>query len=285
MIGREADAVPLADTVIVAAPSVRPRIGWLNDNLREASGNIRAAAAAGARLIVLPELATSGYVFASPEEARASSIRADDPRLRALGRHLPSDAIAVVGFAEVSGDRLFSSAAVLGRAGVIATYRKTHLWGDEPRFFTAGSSAPPVVSTAVGRIGLAICYDLEFPEVPRSLALAGADVIVAPVNWPVVSRPRGERIPEIMLAMAAARASSVPIVISDRGDAERGVAFAGGSCVIGHEGWLLSTEPPQAETMVMATIDLAAGRSKALGTSNNVFTDRRPELYRRIGDR
>ncbi|TFB71852.1 carbon-nitrogen hydrolase [Cryobacterium glaciale] len=281
MTGLQADAAAPADTVVVAAPTVRPRIGWLDDNLREAGWSIRSAVAAGARLIVLPELATSGYVFATPEEARASSIRADDARLRALSRELPDHAVAVVGFAEVAGDQLFSSAAVLSSTGVIATYRKTHLWGDEPRFFTPGDAAPPVVSTPIGRIGVAICYDLEFPEVPRSLALAGADIIVAPVNWPVVSRPSGERTPEIVLAMAAARASSVPIVISDRGDLERGVVFTGGSCVISHEGWMLAGEP-RSDHLVMASINLAAGRSKAAGNHNNVFTDRRPDLYPRL---
>ena len=282
MTGLQTDAAAPAETVVVAAPTVRPRIGWLDDNLREAGWSIRSAVAAGARLIVLPELATSGYVFATPEEARASSIRADDARLRALSREVPDRAVAVVGFAEVAGDQLFSSAAVLGSTGVIAIYRKTHLWGDEPRFFTPGDAAPPVVSTPVGRIGVAICYDLEFPEVPRSLALAGADVIVAPVNWPVVSRPPGERTPEIVLAMAAARASAVPIVISDRGDVERGVPFTGGSCVISHEGWMLAGEPRNDQSLVLASIDLAAGRSKAAGSNNNVFTDRRPDLYSRL---
>ena len=66
---------------------------------------------------------------------------------------------------------LYNSAAVVGPDGLVAVYRKTHLWDREKLWFTPGSKAPPVVETPFGRIGLAVCYDLYFPELTRGLAL------------------------------------------------------------------------------------------------------------------
>ena len=84
---------------------------------------------------------------------------------------------------------IYNSAAVVDSSGVRAVYRKTHLWDRERLIFTPGAELPPVVETAHGRIGVLICYDLEFPELPRSLALRGADLICAPVNWPLIDPP------------------------------------------------------------------------------------------------
>lgn len=272
---------PSASTgpVAVAAGPVDVVLGDVDGNFARIAQATRAAAAGGARLIVLPELATSGYVFASRAEAEAASVAADDPRLAALSAHVPADGALVVGFAERSGERLFSSAAVIGAVGVLAVYRKTHLWGEESRFFAPGDAAPPVVPTPAGRVGVAVCYDAEFPEVPRSLALAGADVLALPVNWPLVPRPRGERAPEIVLAMASARASRLPVVVADRAGEERGVPWTDGSAVIGADGWIVSAEPGAREGFATAALDHRLARDKRIGDRNDLLADRRPELY------
>ncbi|MBI3213370.1 MAG: carbon-nitrogen hydrolase [Mycobacterium sp.] len=257
----------------VTAISVNADIGALADNLTRIGQAL--ASAAGAQLIVLPELCTSGYVFRDREEACRLALRADDPRLTALAAHLSSGSVAVIGFCEAAGDRLFNSALVLDDGGVLGCYRKSHLWGTEHEIFTRGDQAGAVFDTPIGRLGVAICYDNEFPELPRKLALSGADVLALPVNWPLVSRPSGEYPPETIQAMAAARSSRLATVIADRCGVERGVAWTAGTAVISADGWIVGT--PNRDNRADAVLDLH--QDKAIGPHNDLFADRRPDLY------
>lgn len=229
----------------------------------------------GRHLVVLPELATSGYVFNDLDEARSLSMTADDPRLVALAADVPDGVVAVIGFCERVGDALFNSALVFDRTGTLGCYRKAHLWDQEYRYFGLGDEAGLVLDTPIGRLGVAICYDIEFPEVPRRLALAGAEVLALPVNWPLVDRPAGEHPPETIQAMAAARASRLPIAIADRHGVERGVEWTGGTAVIDRDGWVCARPDEHGVASAVMTID--AGKS--IGPHNDLFADRRPELY------
>lgn len=260
----------------VAALSPEIVIGDLDGNLDRIRSAISAAARRGAELIVLPELATSGYVFADPEEAREAALAADDPRWASLQEAIPEDAVVVVGYVERDGDRLFNTAAVLTHDGRLADYRKSHLWGDEKLVFDSGSEAGIVVEAPFGRLGVALCYDNEFPEVPRRLALAGADVLALPVNWPLVPRPEGEHAPELIQAMASARSSRLPVVIADRWGSERGVAWTDGTAIIDEQGWIVAFRAVMGATAVLS---LDAVRSKALPPHNDLFADRRADLY------
>lgn len=112
---------------------------------------------------------------------------------------------------------LYNSAAVVGPDGLLAVYRKTHLWDREKLWFTPGSEPPPVVETPFGRIGVAVCYDLDFPELTRGLALAGADLIALPANLSLFPRPEGERPVEIALAQATAHEQGVGRRLRPRG--------------------------------------------------------------------
>ena len=200
-----------------------------------------AAAAAGARLIVLPELATSGYVFRDQDEARGAAMTRGDARWSMIQDALPADAVAVVGYCERDGSELFNTAAVLMRTTRIGDYRKSHLWGAERTIFESGD--PPVrCSTQWQVVSGSICYDNEFPEVPRKIALAGAELLALPVNWPAVPRPQGERPPETIQAMAAARSSRLATVIADRSGTERGVEWTAGTTIIDEDGWI-AAEP------------------------------------------
>lgn len=258
----------------VSAVSVTVEFGALDANLA-AIGDALARPERGPHLIVLPELATSGYVFENAEEAHSMALRADDPRLLALAGRLPAQAVAVVGFCEADGDRLFNSALVIGADGVLGCYRKAHLWDAEHDVFDVGDEAGLVLDTPVGRIGVAICYDSEFPELPRRLALAGAEVLALPVNWPLVDRPAGEHPPETVQAMASARSSRLATVIADRHGSERGVEWTGATAVISADGWVCATA--DSDGVASTVLDLDPGKS--LGAYNDLFADRRPELY------
>ena len=259
----------------VAAISPNIVFGDIEHNLDSIVTAAVEAAQQGAELIVAPELASSGYVFTDASEAHGLALRSDDGLLRDLERRLPPQAVTVLGYTEQDGDLLHNTAAVIQGGRRLADYRKSHLWDREKLVFTPGDRAGLVVGTARFRLGVAICYDNEFPEVPRGLALAGAAILALPVNWPLVPRPLHEHAPETIQAMAAARSSRMPIVISDRHGVEREVPWTGGSAVIDADGWIAAERP---DGISLAKVELFPN-DKSIGAYNDVFTDRRPGLY------
>jgi predicted amidohydrolase len=262
--------------VRVRADELAPLVGDLPHNVALIEAAIRDAAENDVELLVLPELATSGYYLRDVEEARSVGLDRSDPLFERWAALLRPGMVLVVGFCETAGDGMYNSAAVLGAEGVLSVYRKTHLWDAERDIFTAGAERPAVVTTPVGSLGTLICYDLEFPEMPRGLALRGADILAVPTNWPLIPRPHGERAPEVIQAMAAARTSGLAIVCCDRTGDERGGRWTEGSTVISAEGWPVGVK--SAARQVDATIELRADRW-TVGPRNHLLRDRRPELY------
>ena len=262
----------------VAAVQLAPVVGDLAGNLDRAVAAIEGAVAGGAEVVVLPELATSGYVFESVEEARSLALPPTDPAFdRFVAAAGPS--VVVIGFAESDDEGgVFNSAALLDASGVRAVYRKVHLWDQEKRFFTPGDARPPVVETGSGRIGVMICFDLEFPEWTRIAALSGTDLLAVPTNWPLVPVPEGERAPEVQIAIATARMNKMAIVCADRVGVERGVAWTGGTSIVDAEGALLAAVGAS-EGSAWADIDLLASRDKQQGELVDLLGDRRPDLY------
>ena len=152
-------------------------------------------------------------------------------------------------------------------------------------FFEPGTEPASVVETAVGRIGVGVCYDLNFPELARGLALAGADLLALPANFPLYPRPEGERPIEVTNAMATAHLNHMFVAVCDRAGPERGVEWVGGSVVCDEYGWLLAGPLPDfGPGLVVADCDLSRAREKAWNERNDVFADRRPHLYR-LGER
>jgi 5-aminopentanamidase len=268
--------------VTVACCQLGPRIGELEHNRALARRAVETAARDGAQVIVLPELCSSGYVFADADEARRLAEPADGPTVSEWADLARSLGVVVVGgFCELDPDGLVrNSAALLDADGVRAIYRKAHLWDREGLVFTAGSEPPPVLDTAFGRIGVMVCYDLEFPEWARIAALEGADLVCAPVNWPAVPRPDGERPGEVVRVQAAAATNRVFIAACDRVGAERGVDWIGGSVIVDVDGFPLAGPAASGETVtVVARCSLDDARDKRLNERNDVLADRRPELY------
>jgi 5-aminopentanamidase len=271
------------NSVRIACCQIAPVVGDLEGNTRLTRAAVHAAVGRGARLVVLPELATSGYVFESVEETRACAEPATGRALAGWAEEAARGAAVVVGgFCEAGDDGLlYNSAAVVDGRGVQAVYRKIHLWDREQLFFAPGVESAAVVETAVGRIGVAVCYDLNFPEVARGLAVAGADVVAVPTNWPSFPRPEGERPIEIALAMATAHVNHVFVAACDRTGTERGVEWTGGSVICDEYGWPIAG-PVEAygEGTLVGDCDLDRARDKAWNERNDVLGDRRPDLYR-----
>jgi 5-aminopentanamidase len=269
-------------TVRVACHQLAPVVGELDANRARALAALDAAATAGAQVVVLPELAASGYVFHDAQEARALAEPGDGPTLSGWAERAALHGLVVAGgFAELgAGGELYNSAALIDPGGVRAVYRKAHLWDREKLLFTPGDDPPPVLDTLHGRIGLIVCYDLEFPECTRAVALRGAELLCVPTNWPRESRPAGERPMEVLRTMVTAATNRMAIAVCDRCGSERGVDWVAGTTIAAPDGWLLAGPPEAAEpALLIADVDLAAARDKALNVRNDVFADRRPALY------
>jgi 5-aminopentanamidase len=269
---------------VVACCQLTPAFGDPAANRELAADAVTRAAGQGARVVVLPELISSGYVFASQAETRACAEAADGPTVSLWAKLAAEHQIVVVGgFCEDGGGELYNSAALVDPDGLRCVYRKAHLWDQESLWFIPGSAAPPVVATRFGRIGVMICYDLEFPEWVRLPALDGAQLLAAPTNWPAFPRPDGERPSEIVRVQADAAVNRMFIAACDRTGAERGVGWVGGSVIVDADGWPLA-EATGADGPVTITADceLASALDKATGPRNDVHADRRPGLYRRV---
>lgn len=269
-------------TVRVACHQLAPVLGDLAGNRARARAAVDAAAAAGAQVVVLPELVTSGYVFRDAAEARALAEPASGPTLVGWAERARAHGLVIAGgFAEDGGDgRLYNSAALVDAGGVRGVYRKVHLWDRESEVFTPGAAPPLVLDTPHGRIGLIVCYDLEFPEWVRAAALQGAELLCVPTNWPREPRPDGERPMEVLRTMASASTNRMAVAACDRCGVERGTDWVAGSAIVGPDGWLLAGPPDAPEPVLLtADVDLAQARDKALGPRNDALGDRRPALY------
>ena len=268
---------------VVAVAQLCLAVGDTDGNLAAAADAVGQAAEAGAGLVVLPELCDSGYVFADTAEARGlASPAGDSPTLRQWHDLAQASQIVIVGgFCELALDgRLFNSAALVDASGTRAVYRKAHLWDKEKQVFTPGDGPPPVITLPIGRIGVMICYDLEFPEWVRQAALAGADLIAAPVNWPAAGHPPGERPSEVVKAQAGAAVNGVFIAVADRCGDERGVSWIGGSLIAGPEGYpLAGPADPGQPAVLTVDCDLAEARDKRINENNDLLADRRADLY------
>lgn len=269
----------------VVCQQLAPVIADLEANRVMALAAISEAVQAGADVVVLPELVTSGYVFESPEEAESVAIHADHELLAEWAAEaVRADVVLVGGFCERGIDgRLYNSAAVCDASGLRAVYRKLHLWDREKLVFTPGDEPPPVLDTRVGRVAAMICFDLEFPELTRAVALAGTQLLLVPTNWPLVPRPEGEHPPEAIIGMAAARVNRMPIACADRVGVERGQDWTGGTSIIDVDGWIIAES--RAPGMVVADLDLEAALDKQLAEHVDAFGDRRPELYGAVSAR
>ena len=271
-------------TIKVACIQMEPRVGSKDANISHTLGLIEQAVSQGAKLLVLPELCNSGYVFETREEAFDLAEAVPDGLtcqawMEAARRH---DIYLVAGISEREGDALYNSSVVIGPRGHIGTFRKVHLWNKENLFFEPGNLGFPVFKTPIGRIGTFICYDGWFPEAYRLCALQGADIICIPTNWvPIPGQdPKREAMANI-LVMGAAHSNSVFVAAADRIGTERGQPFEGQSLIVSYTGWpIAGPASRENEEILVAGVDLGEARAKRNWNEyNQVLRDRRTDTY------
>lgn len=271
-------------TVRVAGIQCEPKLGEIGRNLEEILQGIARAAEAGARLVVFPECALSGYGFSSREEGLAHAVAIDSREVRAVVSACAKDrCYSIFGFLERDGSRLFNACALAGPDGVIGSYRKVHLPFLGIDMFADPGDRPFAVHDAGGlKVGMHICYDGAFPEAGRVLALLGADVLVLPTNWPTHSECAAEH-----MIPTRAMENTVYAMAVNRVGHESGFRFIGGSSIVDPSGKVLARAGADAEEMLLAEIDQELARRKHLvrvpGRHEiNRIADRRPRFYEPI---
>lgn len=250
-------------------------------NLERIGKYVAEAATAGARLIVFPECAATGYCFTSADEAREYAQPIPGPITEAVhGSCRQHDCYVVFGMLESDGDRIFNAAVLVGPEGVIGSYRKIHLPYLGIDMFTDYGDRPFEVHSAGDlKVGMLICYDASFPEATRCLALAGADVVVLPTNWP----PGSECVAQSAIRTRA-NENGIYFAAVNRVGTERGFPFIGMSSICAPNGDVLAAPAGAEEEIIYADIDIARARRKRVirvpdKHEIDRFGDRRPEMY------
>jgi 5-aminopentanamidase len=265
----------------IAAAQISAELGQLDSNLSRVLDVIHDAKAHDVDLVVFPEAILSGYHFDNAEAVRENAVSLAGQEVAAIiaAAHA-TGVIIVLGFIELDGDEIYNTAALIGTDGLIGTYRKQHLpFLGLDRFVRRGSEeAPAVFDTPIGRVGLAICYDVRFPESARGLALAKADLIAQPSVWP----DSAEIISEHIVRVRAAE-NHVFLVAVSRGDIEAGNQYRGRSQIVDPTGRILA-QADKADNLITADVDLTASSQKNIIVKAgeyelHLFADRRPELY------
>lgn len=274
--------------VRVAVVQFSPQVGVENrqDNLHRSLELAEEAVKGGANLIVLPELSSTGYFFNNRQDAFAHSEGVPDgPSVRLWIDFAREHRIYLVaGLTERDGVRLFNTGVLVGPEGFIGKYRKAHLWNLEKLWFTPGDLGFPVFDTPIGRIGLLICWDIWFPEVPRILSQQGADIICSLNNWVWTPPPLFDEAGKCMasyLTMTAAHVNNVFIAAASRIGEERGARYLGCSLIAGTNGWPIgAVASADQQEILLADIDLTSARSAPIWNSlNDLHRDRRGDLY------
>jgi 5-aminopentanamidase len=263
----------------VAGVQMDCRLGETAANLAVLRRRLREAAGRGARLIVFPECALTGYGFRSKDEAGAHAEPLPGPASAAVAADCRELGVwTAFGLLERDGDRLFNACALVGPAGFVATYRKVHLpFMGVDRFATPGDRPFAVHDLGGLRVGMNICYDGSFPESARVLALLGADLIVLPTNWPTGARAACH-LPE-----ARALENNVYYLAVNRAGEERGFHFVGRSRLIDHRGEVLAAAG-EGEEVIFGEIDPKQAQKKRVVVIPGEHEvdrvgDRRPEMY------
>ncbi|MBN2049999.1 MAG: nitrilase [Spirochaetales bacterium] len=259
--------------MIVGYVQTSPAFGLQEKNFRqveELTGGIKAD------LLVLPELFATGYAFTSREEALSLGEGTGGPTAAFLQSLAERTGGAVAaGFPEKDGIRLYNAAMLVSEVGVLAVYRKIHLFAREKFVFDPGDRPFAVYPLPSCAVGLMICFDWAFPEAARSLALQGAQVIAHPANLvtPYCQEAMRTRCLENRLfAVTANRIGS-----EKRG--EQDLTFTGMSQVTGCKGEVLHRGDNTGTEVRLVELDPAAALDKNLTPLNHLLDDRRPELY------
>jgi predicted amidohydrolase len=254
-----------------------PLFGKKAENIKEIEGFVSSA---DADLLVLPELALSGYTFTSKKELRELAEPFETSESLKILHKLSKDMSCslVVGFPELAGKNVYNSAALLRPDGTKELYRKIHLFGTETLFFTPGDKPFKVYDLNGVKIGIIICFDWYFPESIRTLALMGAQIICQPANLVLTWCQKA-------MVIRGIENRVFTITCNRYGAETRGnysFTFTGESQMTSPKGDLLLKAPIKEDYIGITEINPADALNKKVTDYNDLFHDRRPKFYSEI---
>lgn len=231
-------------------------------------------------MLVLPELALTGYTFEDSEEAYSLSEE--------VGGKLTGELISIagennvtiaVGFLEREGKHLYNSSVLVNGKGVVGVYRKVHLFREEKSIFKSGNMGFPVFSVGNIKVGLLVCFDWIFPEAMRTLALKGADIILHSANLVLSYYQKA--------AIVRAMENRVFIILANRNGIEDRFGtkneFTGESEIVDPEGKVILKVEKDEQGIFSIDINPEKARDKKITELNDIFEDRKPEFYENWG--
>lgn len=258
---------PGADVSLPAEARTAENLGIMAQTAREAAGK-------GVSLVVFPELFLTNYNIG--EAVRTLAEPADGPSAQRAAVVAKELGVALCyGFPErgcAGTDTVYNSLAVInGQGEMVATHRKSHLYGDEEhRYFTPGDELT-IVKLEGWKLGLGVCYDVEFPEFIRSLALAGAEAVVIST---ALMEPYGFVAGQLVPARAIENQTYV--IYANRCGTEANLTYCGLSCIVDPKGRVLARAGVEGEMLFADMTRDALAEAQQL---NTYLRDRRPELY------
>jgi predicted amidohydrolase len=258
----------------IAAMQMVAQKGDVAANLAMIAEAAAAASAEGAALLVTPELATTAY--GSGDLIRSLAEPADGAQVGKLADMAKRNDIAIVaGFAERVGELIYNSAAFVAPDGGREIFRKCHLYGDYERGLFAPGDRPPGVFAFGGlKLGILICYDVEFPESVRHLASAGADIIAVPTAQP--DTPDAPFIAEKILQVRSFE-NSLAIIYADHAGADDRFAYAGRSGITFPDGSDAARAAASGPALLVA--DYEPEKFAHCRAANPYLRDRRLDLF------
>lgn len=234
----------------------------------------------GARLIVFPECMNTGYLFDSADHCAELAEPVNGRFVQAMADLCREHNVFIAsGFTEKdeSKGKIFNTGLLLDPKGdIIVHYHKQFLATHDQNWFELGENGCPVVDTELGRIGLLICFDGRIPEITRSLAMQGAEIIVDMANFFAMDQAD-------MWVPARAYENGLWFVAATKAGVERSIYYPGGSMIVAPTGDVVAKIPYDTHGVATAEIDVSRARNKGWHHEGNRFADRQPALYGLIG--
>ena len=261
----------------VAGINFDPNIYRKEENISAQLAMVEEAAIAGAKLITIPEMGTTGYCWYNRKEAEPFVELVPGPttdRFAAVAKK--HECWIVVGMPEVDPKTnvYYNSAVLIGPDGIVGVHRKTHLYIAEPKWSKQGDLDHMVFETPIGNIALLVCMDIHFIETARIQGLRNADVIVHISNWLAEKTPAP-------YWLTRAFDNGCYVLEGNRTGLERTVQFAGGSVLINPDGTIASYVD-KGPAIMYGDVDIALARKKTFPNGGNKYLERRPDQYMEI---
>lgn len=269
--------------VKVAVVQMSYEIGKKDETVQKGIDKVNEAADNGAKLIVLPELCTSGYIFNTREEVAGMAEEVPGGKTIKVWEAVTKekDIYLVAGILEQEGEKFYNTAVLIGPDGFIGKFRKMHLWDEDKVWFEPGDLGIPVFHTPIGRIAMIICYDMWFSEMWRIAAMKGADIVCVPTNWLKIDAfPEHIQSMAPYMAIVAANTNAMFVACADRVGVERGIIFPGLSLIASPTGWFSAGPASTTEEDILYHVcNMSDARKYNWTTHNVLFRDRRTDYY------